>query len=128
VTVRRQVPGQLALPLVAGLSRKSRASLVGRIKVGWQDEANCVGYLDHDDFYQDEMAARRTDPKDICAFCPVVRSCLAAALVSDEQGIWGRTTEAERDAIREELAHGTDVDQALSPVLDGPAAIWGMAA
>ncbi|GAA1603843.1 hypothetical protein GCM10009789_67320 [Kribbella sancticallisti] len=128
MTVRRQIPGQLVLPLVAGLSRKSRASLVRRIKVGWQDEANCAGYLDHDDFYQDEMAARRTDPKDICAFCPVVRDCLAAALVADEQGIWGRTTEAERDAIREDLAQGIDVDHALSPYLDGPSATWGMAA
>ena len=31
------------------------------------------------------------------------------------KAIWGRTTEAERDAIREDLALGTDVDQALSP-------------
>ncbi|WP_442914164.1 WhiB family transcriptional regulator [Kribbella sp. NBC_00359] len=69
-----------------------------------------------------------TDPKELCAFCPVVRSCLFAAIVADEQGVWGRTTEAERDANREELAFGTDVDRALSVVLDGPAALWRTAA
>ncbi|GAA2817353.1 WhiB family transcriptional regulator [Kribbella solani] len=132
MTARRQVRGQLLLPLVPGLSRKSRASLVQRINVGWQDKAYCAGYLDTDDFYPDDETARdirrTTDPKDMCAFCPVVQSCLAAAIVADEQGVWGRTTEAERDAIREKLAFGIDVDSALSVVLDGPAALWRTAA
>jgi hypothetical protein len=132
MTARRQVPGQLTLPLVPALSRKSRASLVQRIDVRWQDNANCSGYLDTDDFYPDDESApiirRTTNPKDICAFCPVVRSCLAAAIVADEQGVWGRTTEAERDTSRAELAHGTDVDKAMSVALDGPAALWRTAA
>lgn len=130
MTAQRQVSGQLVLPLVPGLSKKSRASLVRRIDVRWQDQAYCAGYLDTDDFYaEDEHEIRRTtEPKDLCAFCPVVRSCLAAAIVADEHGVWGRTTESERDAIREELAFGTDVDQALSVVLDGPAALWRAAA
>jgi Transcription factor WhiB len=71
---------------------------------------------------------RTTNPKELCAFCPVVRSCLAAAIVADEHGVWGRTTEDERDAIREEFAFGADVDRALSVVLDGPAALWRTAA
>ncbi|MFK4083661.1 WhiB family transcriptional regulator [Kribbella sp. NPDC020789] len=132
MTARRQIPGQLTLPLVPGLSKKSRASLVQRIDVRWQDKAYCAGYLDTDDFYPEDetkRGVRRTsDPKDLCAFCPVVRSCLAAAIVADEHGVWGRTTEDERDAIREELAFGTDVDRALSVVLDGPAALWRAAA
>lgn len=132
MTMRRQIPGQLTLPLVPGLSRRTRSSLVRRIVVGWQNDAACSGYPDVSDFYPDGYGApasrRITDLKGICAFCPVVRSCLSAALVADEQGVWGRTTEVQRDAIREELAHGTDVDAALNLALDGPLATWGIAA
>lgn len=58
MTARRQIPCQLVLPLVPGQSRKSRASLVQRIDVRWQEKAYCAGYLDTDDFYPEDEARR----------------------------------------------------------------------
>lgn len=38
--------------------------------------------------------------KQVCATCPVEDDCLAFALASDEHGIWGGTTDAEREVLR----------------------------
>jgi WhiB family redox-sensing transcriptional regulator len=41
--------------------------------------------------------------KQICKECPLVKDCLAYALKYDEHGIWGGTTEHEREKIRRSL-------------------------
>ncbi len=42
--------------------------------------------------------------KEACQSCPFRRPCLAYALAYDVQGVWGATSERERDQIRQE--HG----------------------
>jgi hypothetical protein len=39
----------------------------------------------------------------VCQACPVRRSCLAAGLLGHEHGVWGGTTEPERDDATVEL-------------------------
>ena len=59
----------------------------------------------------DHAAAHR-----ICGSCPVRRSCLAHALVTDEPaGIWGGFDESERTWQRLALAEGTSVAAVLDP-------------
>jgi WhiB family transcriptional regulator, redox-sensing transcriptional regulator len=38
--------------------------------------------------------------KKVCSECPLVLDCLAYALKNHEIGIWGGTTESQRDSIR----------------------------
>ena len=44
--------------------------------------------------------AREEDAKAICARCPLVRPCLAHALTNAEWGVWGGTSEDEREALQ----------------------------
>src|SRR5699024_6891368 len=37
--------------------------------------------------------------KETCARCPLLTSCLTYALTHPEHGVWGATTEAERDVL-----------------------------
>jgi WhiB family redox-sensing transcriptional regulator len=41
--------------------------------------------------------------KEICKECPLIKDCLAYALKYDEHGIWGGTTEQDREKIRRSL-------------------------
>jgi WhiB family transcriptional regulator, redox-sensing transcriptional regulator len=59
----------------------------------WQEEAACRG-SNNDTFFSDEKAA-----KGICAGCPVMVECLEAALVYNYSGVWGGTTDKERQRI-----------------------------
>jgi len=45
--------------------------------------------------YQNASAARK-----ICASCPLIEKCLDYALLNNEVGIWGGTTEEQRKQIR----------------------------
>lgn len=61
----------------------------------------CVG-TDVQSFYPesaDGKGASRT-PKKVCRNCDVVDVCLAWALANDERGIWGGTTDRERNRMR----------------------------
>lgn len=127
----RQVPGQLALPFVPVLPGRTRYALARRIMPGWYTNAACAGSSDPDAFYPDSESdtadqpsnvRRLVDATDRCAFCPVARSCLAAALVRDEQGVWGRTTETKRADLVNELVNGADVDAVLDSAVLGPMA------
>jgi hypothetical protein len=80
-----------------------------------------------DEFYPEGAVTRLTNPKDVCAFCPVARSCLAVALLHDEHGVWGRTDETERDEIRAELTRGGPAWSVLDAVLSGPITEWSKA-
>jgi WhiB family transcriptional regulator, redox-sensing transcriptional regulator len=42
--------------------------------------------------------------KTICSRCPVIRECLQYALVTQEIGIWGGTTDGERRKLDEKAA------------------------
>lgn len=38
--------------------------------------------------------------KSYCGICPVVLQCFTYALANSEQGVWGGTTESERNRVR----------------------------
>ena len=53
------------------------------------------------------------------------RSCLAFALSEGEDyGVWGKTTEVQRDALRIDLANGVAVDDVLDSATVRPAYLW----
>lgn len=73
----------------------------------WLEQAACRGKTEL--FYGEEVGrsapARRRQreaiAKSICATCPVIDQCLAAAFEhDDEHGIWGGLTPKERDVVR----------------------------
>src|SRR5262245_35003916 len=118
------VRGQQPLPLVSVLPNRTRRELARRIVPGWYTDAACAGRADPDTFYPDDTATvrRLMDATDTCAFCPVARSCLSAALVRDEQGVWGRTSETDRACMVAELLNGPDLDAVLDKAVLGPLA------
>lgn len=69
----------------------------------WMRYAACRGYptkwwfTDHHAKYMN--AARR-----VCAACPVQQPCLDAALLRNEEGIWGGLTPLQRGRIRSQHA------------------------
>lgn len=78
----------------------------------WQDDAACAPHqrqaaglplLEWEAFFPQDGAGRaRTVPPEtakICDLCPVREQCLHHALTNDEHGIWGGTTDAQRDAM-----------------------------
>lgn len=80
-----------------------RSRAWGRSSVGaWQRRAICVG-MDPNVFHP--LSNLPHDPevihaKSICAACPVQEECKTHALLHRESGIWGGTTDRDREAIR----------------------------
>ena len=70
--------------------------------MGWKDRAFCAG-MDTNMFIEgnEEMIYA-------CYKCPVIRECLEYALRTDAQGIWGGTTDIQREEMkmRESLLDG----------------------
>lgn len=74
---------------------------------GWVNDAACVGRdpelffgPDLSGRYGRQQAAAVEMAKSICRECPVIRPCLVHALNAHEVGVWGGTTEAEREELR----------------------------
>lgn len=71
----------------------------------WMRQAACRGTPDPDVFFPAGRAPEEAaDAKAVCGYCPVSRECLDYALSlysrgSVAHGIWGATTEAERDGM-----------------------------
>jgi len=107
--MNREVPGQLELVFdVPTLTDDLRAELTAHVLDGWQGTAAC-----------------RSTALDVCGFCPVRRSCLAYALADDEDyGVWGGTTEVQRDVLRQTLADDMSVPDVLDQATLLPAYIW----
>jgi hypothetical protein len=113
---------QLALPLWAELHPVKAKALANRIEPGWQRRSACRDAPDPDAWFPPEEA-RRTQlvaPLTTCSSCPVRRSCLAAGMRAGEAGIWGGTTEPERDAARAVLNAGGRTDDVLDRLLALP--------
>lgn len=68
----------------------------------WAELAQCR--IEHDyraDFHPERSNSRGIDEaKAICRRCPVKVLCLDEAIRRNEHGIWGGTTEEEREKIR----------------------------
>ncbi len=102
-TAKTQVAGQLELPLTAMLPLPMRITVNAWISRDWRDRAACHG-TQNPAFYSDDATEQAKAAREVCSSCPVRRSCLASALLHDEQGVWGGTTEADRERITSKLA------------------------
>lgn len=66
----------------------------------WWDRARCRGMWDEVDFFGADARPARL----LCTACPVSNPCLLWAIHNDEKGIWGGTSERDRDKIKRYLA------------------------
>jgi WhiB family transcriptional regulator, redox-sensing transcriptional regulator len=78
----------------------SLAEFIDEIRPAWMRRAACKGMTRT--FFDTRNAL---PAKNVCAECPVVDPCLDFALADPGlQGVWGGTTEADRDRLRERNA------------------------
>jgi hypothetical protein len=121
-----EVPGQLELRLdVPELGDDVRAELAAHVLPGWQGMGECRSVSDDTWFPETGQAALRAAAVARCSFCPVRRSCLAYALSEGEgHGIWGGTTETQRDALLVDLADGVPAEDVLDSATIRPAYLW----
>jgi len=69
-----------------------------RGRQAWMDDARCTGRPDVTWFPGPHQSAKPA--KAICNRCPVRLECLEFAIDSDERGIWGGLSDAERASLR----------------------------
>lgn len=106
-------------PRLAGRNRLSAPTPVPQVDQ-WHQMSNCVG-LDLAIFYgtDDNRPMTRRELKaarQVCRECPVRRSCLAEALLTDDPwGIWGGFTRPERSRIVEYFAPPSVLQLLLRP-------------
>lgn len=107
-----KLDGQLALPLP---DPSQAAQLARRITPRWQAQAACD--LMHGDvfFPEPDASGQAVEAAAIgtCNGCRVRSSCRATALLNSEQGVWGGTTDADRDRMLTALTRGVSVDAVL---------------
>jgi WhiB family redox-sensing transcriptional regulator len=122
-----QVPGQLELVFeVPTLTADQRAEIAAYAVTDWASMGECRSVADDSCFPDPGQATAAA--LDRCSFCPVRRSCLASALANDEEyGVWGGTTEVQRDVIREDIAAGVSVVDALDGSTLLPELLWRQA-
>jgi hypothetical protein len=126
---RPQVPGQIELVFdVPELTDELRAELTAHVLPGWQAMGACRSVADDTWFPEPTDTAVKTTALDRCSFCPVRRSCLASALASGEEyGVWGGTTELQRDVLVRDLVDGSVVVDALDGATLLPEFLWRQA-
>jgi hypothetical protein len=116
---------QLPLAGSAALYPVKARALANRITPGWRDRAACATADDPEAWFPDPDARRSelVGVLTVCQSCPVRRSCLAAGLLGHEQGVWGGTTETERNQATVELSTTTSrTDDVLDRLLALPTA------
>jgi WhiB family redox-sensing transcriptional regulator len=123
----REIPGQLELVFdTPALTVDQRAEISAYIVPGWQGMGECRSVADDSCFPEPGQATAAA--LDRCSFCPVRRSCLASALAGDEEyGVWGGTTESQRDVIRTDIAAGVPIVDALDRSTLLPELLWRQA-
>lgn len=126
---RPQIPGQIELVFdVPELTNELRADLAAHVLPGWQSMGACRSVANDTWFPEETEPARNAAAIDRCGFCPVRRSCLAYALATGEEyGVWGGTTELQRDVIVRDLVDGADVVDALDGATLLPEFLWRQA-
>ena len=113
---------QLSVP---ALSDDLREQLTDNVSNGWQDSAACGSVIDDAWFPELCQPSLRSAAVRRCGRCPVRRSCLAFALAEGEEyGVWGGTTEVQRDALRIDLADGVAVVDVLDSATVRPAYLF----
>jgi hypothetical protein len=98
------------------LADRHGEELAARSRAGWQDEALCA-QVDPEAWFPDIGVPPDRRLLALCADCPVRRSCLAAALLGNEAGIWAGTTPNQRTRLYRMLDAGHDVDAVLDHAL-----------
>lgn len=123
---RRELAGQLELVFaVPALSDELRAELAAHVLPGWQRMGACRSVADDTWFPEPADTATKVTALDRCGFCPVRRSCLAFALAAGEDfGLWGGTTELQRDVLVRDLVDGAPVVDALDAATLLPEFLW----
>jgi hypothetical protein len=70
------------------------------VRDNWRSRAACRG-MDSDLFYVHKESLRPPETLlKVCESCPVRAACLLEALIHREQGVWGGTTEKQRQLLR----------------------------
>ena len=92
-----------------------------RVMVGrrWQDDASCAS-ADPESWFPVKGAVPPRQVPRICGQCPVRRSCLAVALLWNEDGIWAGTNPRHRHEGYRHLAQGVPVVVVVRLLLTDP--------
>lgn len=77
-------------------SQQVRTELRALVQPRWQDSATCARTADPAPWHPRKGLGPVRQVGRICAACPVNRSCLAVALLWDEDGIWAGTNPGQR--------------------------------
>lgn len=101
VTTAEPVPSPLWVLPAAALAGADVAALRREIRSGWRQAALCAGSQDPEAWFPDPGTSEEdtADARAACIRCPVRRSCLAQALLGDEDGLWGGLTRRQRRTV-----------------------------
>ena len=69
----------------------------------WMDDAACSGCDEPELFHPHGLADADPAALAMCRLCPVAAECLQYALDNGESGVWGGTTDKERDYQRRHI-------------------------
>lgn len=73
--------------------------MISALPSDWYEKAHCRGRPTQEFYPEFTTTPVPPDIQRLCDTCPVQGECLTQALTQRESGIWGGTTEAQRNAI-----------------------------
>ena len=98
------------------LDPADRAGLRSIVARRWQDDAACAS-ADPEAWWPAPHSLPTPQVVRVCAGCPVRRSCLAVALLWDEDGIWAGTSRGQRRRGYRLLRHGVPAAEVVELLL-----------
>jgi WhiB family transcriptional regulator, redox-sensing transcriptional regulator len=101
------------------LPRQARRGLTVRVTPGWWEHGNCLS-SDGEAWFPDTLRKPNPLVQRICTSCPVRKSCLAAAILGDEYGIWGGTRRGQRLHARARMLTGDPHGEVMADLLASP--------
>ena len=101
-------------------SRQVRVDLRALVEPRWQERAACARTADPAAWHPVNGLSPARQVGRICAACPVNRSCLAVALLWDEDGIWAGTNPGQRTLGYRLLRHGVSAAAVVELLLALP--------
>ncbi len=117
--VGRLLEYSFAGPAEHMLSEYALRGLRVRIAPQWWHRAACEG-CDTDAWYPETHSKPNPLVTRICAGCPVRKSCLATAILVDEDGIWGGTRRGQRLHARARLLADHYPGDVITDLLGSP--------
>ena len=120
--VGRLLEYSFAGPAEHMLSDYALRGLRVRIAPHWWHRAACQG-CDTDAWYPEAQSKPNRPVARICAECPVRKSCLATAILTDEDGIWGGTRRGQRLHARARLLAEHHPGDVIADLLAAPSAV-----